>query len=137
MRIAVVTVIVVLLSAVGLLWYQVRYVNDSFMSYSVRTEQSRLVEARLVEAMLRADRVDQALDHLQRNRDISVIQLASTRSAIGELSWRWNHSEYQLRYATNTASSELRLEAEYRGTFGASNSRLAQLAKEALEEFSH
>ena len=114
MRTVVVSVTMALLVVAGWLWYQVRDVQGSWNLDVVETQQSRLVEARAVEAMLREGRVDEALSHLQRSRDLRVLQLASTRSAIGMTSWHSNRNKYTLEKAV----SLLREEAEYRRTVG-------------------
>lgn len=131
MRAFVVFVTMALLTGAGWLWYQVRDAHDSWSSYVVQTEESRLVEARRVEEMLRDGRVEEALGHLQRNRDVFVLQMASTRSAIDMASWRWNRNEHTLE----RAATALREEAEYRNAVGDSNSRIAQQVQIVLDEF--
>lgn len=130
-RVVVVAVIVVSLATVGWLFYQVRDAHDTWSAYTVQTEQSRLAEARRVEAMLRDGRIDEALAHLQRNRDLFVLQLASTRSAIDAGSWRWSRNQQTLE----NAASALRSEAEYRRVVGESNSRVSKQVKIVLDEF--
>jgi len=131
MRVVVVVVIIVSVVTVGWLFYQVRDAHDTWSTYTVQTGQSRLAEARRVEAMLRDGRIDQALAHLQRNRDLFVLQLASTRSAIDAGSWRWSRNQQTL----DNAASALRSEAEYRRAIGESNSRVSEQVKTVLDEF--
>jgi hypothetical protein len=131
MRIALASVFIVLAGLSAWLWYQVREAHDSWSAYVVQTADSQLVEARRIEAMLRQGAVDEALDHLQRNRDVFVLSLASVQSATSEPSWRWSSTPVRER-----AISALREEAEYRRTVGGSNSAIAEQVQAALEPFS-
>jgi hypothetical protein len=120
-----------LLSASFWLWREVREAHNTWGALTIQTEQSRLFEARRTEEMLRDGRIDEALRHLQRNRDLSVLQLDATRSAIDIGSWRWGYDEQML----DSAASALREEAEYRRTVGESDSKVAQQVKTVLDEF--
>ena len=119
-----------LLLSVWLL-YQVRSVNETLNSQVVSEYQSQLIEARRIEDMLRAGRLDDALAHLQRNRDIFVVSLSSVHQSISEPSWRWPKSDHIVQRIDSSLSDE----ARYRDRVGQSDGVLARQVYEVLSEY--
>jgi len=126
------TGLTILLVALSIwMWVELRDTWHSFNQHVVSTEYSRLAQARKLEGMLREGRIDDALSHLQRNRDVYVIGLPEVISAIDKPSWRWKRNTQAVEQARKT----LRIDAEYRRTHGQSDGKLADQAAKALEGY--
>ncbi len=128
----VTTGIAIVFAAVSIwIWMELRETWKIYNSYVVQTEDSRLKQARILDEMLQEGRTEDALSHLQRNRDVFVLTLRDVREAIDKPSWRWKRNTWVVEMATEALQSE----AEYRRTHGQSEGKLSDQVAKALEGF--
>jgi len=127
----VVTVIIGLLVATAFFWHSMRDVYGTFSSYSVDIEHSRIFTAQRIETMLREGRVDDALAHLQDQRDRGVVQLGSQRRYIDAATWRMGRNQYTI----DKLDAAIEKEVEYRRVNGETNGKLSDRVRSILEAY--
>ena len=125
------TVILGLLGTTGFFWHSMRDVYESFASYSVDAEYSRIMQAQKIETMLREGQVDGALARLQGHRDLAVVQLGQMKPHIDTTTWRMSRSQY----AIDKLDTAIETEVEYRRVNGETSSKLAEQARRVLESY--
>ena len=113
------------------MWIELRDTWQMFYGHVVSTEYSRLMQARKLEEMLREGRTDDALSHIQRNRDLFVLTLRDVLSATESPIYCWRLHPSTVDKAIQTLQSE----AEYRRIHGQSEGLLADQVAEALEGY--
>ena len=113
------------------MWMELRHMWQNFNGHIVTTGYSQLMEARKLEEILREGRTDDALSHIQRNRDLFVLTLRDVLSATESPIYRWRLHPSTVDKAIQTLQSE----AEYRRIHGQSEGLLADQVAEALEGY--